>query len=38
MFYLLAALSLSLWTGCTNVNQMHQKYLQGDEAQLERIM
>ncbi len=38
MFYWLAALSLLLWTSCTNVNQMHQKYLQGDEAQLERIM
>ncbi|MFT5090693.1 MAG: hypothetical protein ACI906_005123 [Candidatus Latescibacterota bacterium] len=38
MFYMLVALSLLWWTGCTNINQMHQKYLQGDEAQLERIM
>ena len=33
----LLALVMAL-TGCTNVNQMHKLYQEGDESQLERIM
>jgi len=34
----LALVLLALLAGCTNVNQMHKLYLEGDHAQLDRIM
>ena len=34
----LLLLPLLIYTGCTNVNQMHQQYQDGDEAQFERII
>ena len=34
----MALVLLALLAGCTNVNQMHKLYLEGDHAQLDRIM
>ena len=34
----MALVLLALLAGCTNVNQMHKLYLEGDPAQLDRIM
>ncbi len=38
MLYRMMGLGILIWVGCTNVNQMHRKYEQGDEAQLDKIM
>jgi hypothetical protein len=38
MYYTMMVLGILILAGCTNINQMHQKYQQGDEGQLDKIM